>query len=101
MQQELSRSERIVVGAVPLRVRADVETQKPGLVPLDPSVRLLQVRAAIPERLDLGPLEDESRLVGLEDVEVVVRSPVRRDELLARAGLAHVRAPRLDGFWSR
>src|SRR5262245_39856159 len=97
MEQKLPGPERVVVGAVALRVRADVETQEPGLVPLDPGVRLLQVRAAVPERLDLGPLEDEPRLVGLEDVEVVVRSPVRRDELLARAGLAHVRVLVLTG----
>ena len=60
------------------------QPEEPGLGPLDPGVRLLQVRAAVAEGLDLGPLEHEAGLVGLEDVEVVMRPAVRRDELLAR-----------------
>ena len=43
----------------------------------------------VPERLDLGPLEHQAGLVGLQDLEVVVRPPVRGDEL-AGGGLAHV-----------
>src|SRR6185436_9705088 len=103
MEEELPRPERLVVRAVALSVRADVEPEEPGLGPLDLGVRLLQVRAAVAQGLHLGPLEHEAGLVGLEDLEVVMRPAVRRDELLAAVAVPHVNAPspgkgsRLDG----
>ena len=54
-----------------------------GLV--DVGIQLCQYR--------LGPLEHEAGLVGLEDLEVVMRPAIRCNELLAAVAVPHVSAP--------
>ena len=108
MEEELARSGWLVIGPVALRVGTDVKPQEPCLGPLDLGLRLLQVRAAVAQGLHLGPLEHEAGLVGLEDLEVVMRPAIRRDELLAAVAVPQVSAPssgrgtpRLDGPGTR
>ena len=53
-----------------------VGTEEPQLAVVDPGIGLLQRRLAVPERLDLGALEDDAALEGLEDVVLVAGAPV-------------------------
>src|SRR5262249_2732777 len=64
-------------------IGADVEADQEQLVAEEAGVGVLQVRAALAERFDLAPREDQTRLVPLVDRVVVERAPVDADVALA------------------
>src|SRR5258708_35183868 len=67
-------------------VGTDVAADQPRLVVVDGRVAVLEVDLGLPERLDLGALQDEPRFVRLEDGVVVERLPGGRDHFLVGHG---------------
>ena len=57
---------------------------------IDAAVAVAQVHAAFADRFHLGPEQHHTRLEGLENVIVVERLPVLRDQLLARSSCSWV-----------
>src|SRR4051794_37446360 len=80
-EQQLPDPLRLVVVAVGLRPRRDVDPDQPGLVALDPRVRVAERHLAGPDRLDLRAGQDEAGLERLVDREVVTGPPVEGDRL--------------------
>src|SRR5260370_36187973 len=79
MEQELARTQRLVVHEVRLRVGRDVHVFQPRLVAIDPHEPVPKVRAPIANRLHLGTCEHDPRLELLVDEVVVVRAAVNCD----------------------
>src|SRR5215211_1572858 len=87
VQEELARALRLVVVARGL-VRRDVHVAEPDLAVAHLGVGVLQLDAALPDRLHLGPLQHDPRLELLEQVEAEARLPVRGDVARCRLALA-------------
>src|SRR5690606_39279910 len=81
MQEEFPRPRGVRVPAAGRVVRADVHPVQPDLAALDAGKGLGQADLAGPDRLDLGPGEDEACLPGLENVVFVQRFFVPGDDL--------------------
>src|SRR5919198_6219520 len=81
MEQHLAVAVGIVVLDVPLRVLGDVGAHQPHLVPTHVREGALQARPALAERFDLRSHQHESALEALEQLIVVARAPILRDEL--------------------
>ena len=79
VEEQLAGPLRLVVVAVRLLERRDVGADQPGLVALDPRVGVGQVDLAGPDRLDLGPGQDDPRLERVLDAELVARPSVEGD----------------------
>jgi len=79
VQEQFSRPLRFVVCVPPLFVWRYVAVEQPHLAPLDPGITAGQVGPAPPETFYFGPLQDYSRLVGIEDFEVPPGPLVRSD----------------------
>ncbi len=80
LQKEFARAEGIVVIDIPLLVRADVHPHKPYLPVLHYGVTVLQIGVPLTERLDFGPLKNNTGLDPLQDVVVMARFSVRDDD---------------------
>src|SRR5262249_25598627 len=96
MQQQLAAPRRLVVGVAAVCVLRDVDVVDEDLPALDTRVAVAQVDAALADRLHLRALQDNAGLERLEDVVVVERLPVLRDDslcFLALSELGHGSAP--------
>src|ERR687887_979344 len=81
MEQHLAVAVGIVVLDVPLRVLGDGGAHQPHLVPTHFREGALQARPALAERFDLRSHQHESALEALEQLIVVARTPILRDQL--------------------
>ena len=81
VEQELAVALGTVVELVALRVLGDRRADEPRLAVADLGVRLGELRAALAERLDLGPRQLQARLDPVEQVVVVPRAAVLGDQL--------------------
>ena len=97
LEQELARPLGLVVVAVATLELGDVGTDQPRLVALDARVGVRQIRLACPERLDLGPGQDDPGLERLVDREVVSRPAIEGNRLFIghEAILLDLRSPRI------
>jgi len=84
VKQELARSLGNVVHPVGLEILGDVAAVEPDLAAVDVGISVFQVRLAIAQALDLGAGQNEPRLDLLEELIVVARAPVARDDLDCR-----------------
>src|SRR5207249_1962499 len=71
MEQKLACAERIVIGVVPVRVRANVTVQQPNFAALYHTVVILEIHPSFPGRFDFGSGQHYSSLKFLENVIVV------------------------------
>ena len=62
-----------------LLIRGDVDAVEPELPVVDPGVGVLELDLAVPQGFDLAADEDDPRLVGVDDVEVVAGALVLGD----------------------
>ncbi len=69
----------LVVVARGGRIRRDVDVVQPQLAVADQDVAVLELGAAVAQRLHLGPLEHHAGLELVEELEAIARLPVRRD----------------------
>src|SRR5680860_421136 len=82
MEQQLPGSLGIVAALAGERVRGDIQADQPGLPVGDVGEGVLDRDLSLPEALDLGALEHEPGLVGVEDLVVVARLAVGCDGLV-------------------
>src|SRR6188508_2685018 len=80
VEQELAVAVGLVIRDVPLRVLVDVSSDEPDLALAHVRERPRKVGAAGAQRLHLRARERDARLVALEQVVVVPRSPVLCDQ---------------------
>lgn len=71
VQEELPRSQRIVVGRIPVRIGTDVTVEQPNLSAFDNAVGVLEVRSAVSGGFDLRPCQDNPGLESFYDFIVV------------------------------
>src|SRR5690606_35227612 len=82
MQQQLALAAGRVVRPRAVQIFRDVGSVEPRFTVLDEDVSVDQRGATHAQRLDLAAREHETRLVSVEDVVVVPRLLVRRDQFL-------------------
>jgi len=83
VEEELAGPLRLVVEAIAAGPLGDMSADQPRLAALDPGVRLGQADSAGPDRLDLGPAQDEADLQRVLDRELVAGTAVDGDGPLA------------------
>src|SRR5579875_3621623 len=92
VEQELARALGVVVGARRRPVGRDVDPVEPHLAVPDGGVGVLELGAAVAQRLDLGALEHDAALEALEQVVAEARLTVGGDvagRRLALRSLGH------------
>src|SRR3989344_1976804 len=67
VEQEFTFSQRLMIGAIAMRVRPDVHSKKPGFAPLDRTIGVVDVHGTRADRFDFGALQDDSRVKLLEE----------------------------------
>ncbi|MNW59886.1 hypothetical protein D3C74_378390 [compost metagenome] len=83
MQQELALAPRGVVVPRALGVLLDVDVLEPRLTAVDRDVAVEKRRPALPQRLDLGAAQHQSRLEHVQDEVVMPGLAVAGDDLAA------------------
>src|SRR5207302_10572510 len=71
--------QRLVVGVPAMAVGADVDVVEKHFAALDASEAVAEVHAALADRFDLGPQQDDAGLERLEEMEIVERLPILGD----------------------
>src|SRR5437763_7006287 len=94
VEQELPRPGRLVVVAVALIVGGDVRVVQPRLAPLDPGVPLPQLDLAGSDRLHFRAGQDQPGLHVFQDVVIVERLAVGRENLVRHRKLYTIRLGR-------
>src|SRR5712692_9771195 len=90
MQQELSRTQRLVVVMRGVGPRSDVHVAQPGLALLDLRVSVAQVHTTRAQRFDLRPGQSDAGLDAILDRVVERRLAVVRELQIARPLLGRV-----------
>src|SRR6185503_18940821 len=75
IQQELTRTQRVVVHVVSVRVRADMTIEQPDFAGLHESVGVLEVDLAVSGGLDFRTRKNDSRFKPFEDFVIVEGLP--------------------------
>jgi len=73
MQQQLSRSFRLVILEIAMGVLVNVRVVQPHLIIIDPRKCIAYLSTTRPQRLDLGAVEHDARFEGLQDMIVPPR----------------------------
>jgi hypothetical protein len=82
MEQQFATARRLVIGVTATLVRLDMGIQEEHFAVANDTVRVGNARFAAPERLDLGPAQNDAGLERLEEVIVESRALVPRDRNL-------------------
>ena len=86
VQKQLPWTSRLVVVYVSLGVRRYVAVEQPHIAALEPGEGVLNVHVRRPDRLDLRTRENQASLHRLQNIVVVIRSAVHRDDLEVAIG---------------